>query len=134
MNLPDKKYSIILADPPWDVKRGPEYASNGASRILTYPTMSVEAIRTLPVKGIADVDCKLFLWTINKYLREAFDVIASWGFTYSTTLVWAKTPNGIGLGGTFSLTTEYLLFASKGKIGADKRWDTTWWNAKRGKH
>ena len=37
--MPDKKYQIIYADPPWDVKRGPEYNSNGKSRILTYPTI-----------------------------------------------------------------------------------------------
>jgi len=49
-------------------------------------------------------------------------------------LVWCKNPNGIGLGGTFSLTTEFLLFGVKGKVGATKRYDTTWWLEKRGRH
>lgn len=129
-----KKYQIIYADPPWEVNRGPEYNSNGASRILTYPTMPMKDIVNLPVKNLAEDNCKLFIWTINKYLPETFDVIKAWGFKYSTTLVWCKNPNGIGLGGTFSLTTEYLIFASKGKIGASKRHDTSWWLEKRGRH
>ena len=129
-----KKYQIIYADPPWEVKRGPEYNSNGASRSLTYPTMTIDEIKKLPVKSVVSDNCKLFLWGINKYLPETFEVMKEWGFRYSTMLVWCKNPNGIGLGGTFSLTTEYLLFGVKGKVGALKRHDTTWWIEKRGRH
>lgn len=38
------KYQIIYADPPWDVMRGPGWATNGISKPLPYPTMSVEEI------------------------------------------------------------------------------------------
>jgi len=129
-----KKYQIIYADPPWEVKRGPEYNSNGASRVLTYPIMKMEDIFKLPIQELTDKNCKLFLWGINKYLPETFEVMKRWGFKYSTMLVWCKNPNGIGLGGTFSLTNEYLLFGVKGKVGASKRHDTTWWLEKRGRH
>ena len=132
--FPNKKYDVIYADPPWEVKRGPDYGSNQASRVLTYPTMTLEKIRKLPISTIANKNCRLFMWSINKYLPDAFDIIKEWGFKYSTTLVWVKNPNGIGLGGTFSLTTEYLLFAYRGKCEAEKRFDTTWWLEKRGKH
>ena len=68
-----KKYNIIYADPPWDVKAGPEWNSNGKSRDLVYPTMSIEDIKNMQVKEIADKNCHLYLWTINKYLREIMD-------------------------------------------------------------
>ncbi len=129
-----EKYQVIYADPPWEVKRGPEYNSNGASRVLTYPTMPMKDIIDLPIKELADTNCKLFLWGINKYLTETFEVMKQWGFKFSTMLVWCKNPNGIGLGGTFSLTTEYLLFGVKGKVGASRRHDTSWWLEKRGRH
>jgi len=132
--FPDKKYQVIYADPPWLVGRGPDWGSNEASRPLTYPTMSLAEIRKLPVKDISGRNCKLFMWTINKYLGEAITIMKEWGFKYSTTLVWCKKPNGIGLGGTFSLTTEFLLFGYRGKCGALKRYDTTWWIYKRGRH
>jgi len=132
--FPNKKYQIIYADPPWEVKAGPPWASNGKSRNLTYPTMTLEEIKHLPIKDISDKECVLFLWTINKYIEQSYQVAKFWGFKPSTLLVWCKNPNGIGLGGTFSLTTEFLLFAWKGKCGAKNRYDTTWWIEKRGKH
>uniref|UniRef100_A0A6M3L1D4 Putative methyltransferase n=1 Tax=viral metagenome TaxID=1070528 RepID=A0A6M3L1D4_9ZZZZ len=132
--FPNKKYQIIYADPPWEVKAGPGWASNGKSRNLVYPTMTLEEIKHLPVKDISDKECILFLWTINKYIEQSYQITRFWGFKPSTLLIWCKNPNGIGLGGTFSLTTEYLLFAWKGKCGAEKRYDTTWWIEKRGRH
>ena len=82
-----KKYQVIYADPPWEVKRGPEYNSNGASRVLTYPTMKMDDIYNLPIKSISDDNCKLFLWGINKYMPETYELLKHWGFKYSTTLV-----------------------------------------------
>lgn len=129
-----KKYSIIYADPPWDVKAGPPWASNGISQKLDYPTMSIDEIKSLPIREMRDNPCRLFLWTINKYLKESFDILEIWDFKFSTMLTWCKKSNGLGLGGTFSLTTEFLLFGYYGKVGNKKRYDTTWWEVKRGKH
>ena len=127
-------YRTIVADPPWDVGRGPEWASNGRSRPLTYPTMGLDDIARLPVRDLAEKNAHLYLWTINAYLEEAFDIARLWGFRPSTTLVWCKPPNGIGLGGTYSLTTEFVLFCRRGVLPATTRIDTTWWEWKRGKH
>lgn len=132
--FPDKKYDVIYADPPWDVKAGPGWSSNGKSRDLIYPTMTLKQIEELPVNSLCAKNCRLFLWTINKYLPDAFNLMKSWGFKFSTMLIWCKNPNGIGLGGTFSLTNEYLLFGHKGKVEALKRHDTTWFLEKRGRH
>ena len=129
-----KKYKTIVADPPWEVGRGPPWNSNLASRPLTYPTMTLEQIKKLNVKDYADDGCVLYLWTINKYLEHAYDVARSWGFKPSTVLVWCKNPHGIGLGGTYCLTTEYCLFATRGGVNQKMRIDTTWFNYKRGRH
>ena len=134
LKLLDKKYNIIYADPPWEVLRGCEWNSNGKSRPLPYPTMSLKEIKELPVRDISSNNCKLFIWTINKYLPDVFDVIKSWGFKYSTTLLWNKKPMGIGLGGTFTTNTEYLIFAYKGKQNAIKKYDGCWFEQPRGVH
>jgi hypothetical protein len=47
MDLPNKKYNIIYADPPWNIKTGPDWNSNGKARDLIYPTMSLEEISNL---------------------------------------------------------------------------------------
>jgi N6-adenosine-specific RNA methylase IME4 len=129
-----KKYQIIYADPPWQVKAGPGWASSGKSRDLEYPTMTLEEIKNLPVKNISEDNSVLFLWTINKYLRESYDVAEAWGFKVSCALTWCKPRHGLGLGGAFVQTTEHLLYARRGSVPTQKRIDTTWFEHKRLKH
>ena len=43
-------------------------------------------------------------------------MVEAWGFTYSTTLVWAKRLMGGGLGGAYRINTEFCLFARRGKL------------------
>jgi N6-adenosine-specific RNA methylase IME4 len=57
---------------------------------MPYASMSIEEIRQLPVQKLADPDCRLFLWTTNRFLPHAFEVMAAWGFRYRQTLVWHK--------------------------------------------
>jgi N6-adenosine-specific RNA methylase IME4 len=128
------KYRTIVADPPWHVGAGPVWASNGPSRKLEYPTMSFEEIMDLPVKALAAPGAHLYIWTINAYLERTYDLAREWGFKPSTLLTWAKPPNGIGLGGTYSLTTEHVLFARRGTCKALERVDSTWWLWPRGRH
>jgi N6-adenosine-specific RNA methylase IME4 len=133
-------YRCIVVDPPWDQKGGGPHVgregfgdATGASKPMPYRTMSLAGIRALPVAALADPDgCHLYLWTTNGFLRHAFDVMLAWGFSYSTTLVWAKTPMGGGLGGdAFGIATEFVLFGRRGALPALSRFDRTWFNWKR---
>ena len=108
------KYRTIVADPPWDVLGGPRWASNGRSQPLDYPVMNVDDIAALPVRRMADDASHLYLWTINCYIEEAYDIARAWGFKPSTLLTWCKKPHGLGLGGAYVLTTEHVLFARRG--------------------
>jgi N6-adenosine-specific RNA methylase IME4 len=85
---------------------------------LPYNLMTLEQIRTLPVRGLAAPDgARLFLWTTNRYLPEAFVVIAAWGFTYKQTLVWHKTGNPSPFGGSVAPNhAEFLLVAQRGEV------------------
>lgn len=137
-------YSVIYADPPWTTKAGRtlgEYTKqNGiqvfkgkddAARELEYPTMTIEEIKKLPIHEIAAENAHLYIWTTNQYLPHSFEIIRAWGFTYSTTLVWAKKSFGGGLGGTFKINTEFLLFARKGTLAALQTNPSTWYQVKR---
>ena len=128
------RYATIVADPPWDVKRGPDWGSGGPSRALPYPTMSLEEIADLPVRELADKRAHLYLWTINAYIEDTYEIARLWGFRPVVLLTWAKTPHGIGLGGTFVQTTEHVLFARRGILKAGERVDSTWWQWQRGEH
>jgi N6-adenosine-specific RNA methylase IME4 len=138
-------YATIVADPPWKVSAGRTIGAyevrdgkqlfgvrNNAARKLAYPSMSVEQIKALQVEAIAALDAHLYLWTVNRYLDEAFDVARAWGFKFSTLLTWAKNPMGGGLGGdAFGISTEYCLFCRRGSLSAKERIGTTWFNWKR---
>lgn len=131
-----KKYKIIYADPPWDLGKGGDghwNLKNGKDRV-TYQTMTLEEITALPVKEIADKDSHLYLWTINKYLEQSYEVARRWGFKPSCVITWCKKPHGLGLGGAFVQTTEHLLFCRRGKMPTNERVDTTWVEHKRLRH
>lgn len=112
----NNKYQIIYADPAWD------YWSGGAkNQSLHYRTMSLEQIKSLPIKRISDDNCILFLWVTYPILKDAFNVIESWGFNYSTAgFVWVKKNSGgtnfFGLGSWTRANTELCLIATKGSI------------------
>ena len=98
---------------------------------MSYPTMSVEEIKSIPVHTLANDNCELYLWTTQRYLPDSFDVIDAWGFRYCQILTWCKKPMGTGQGGVYTPTTEFLLLGRKGKMPSVTRIDTTWWQIKR---
>lgn len=140
----DLKYNVIYADCPWNTKAGRPLKGykmkNGKqlfiptsqkSKDLPYPTMTIDEMENLDVKSITADNAHLYFWTTNQYLPKAFQIIEKWGFKYSTTLVWAKKPLGGGLGGTFKITTEFLIFATKGSLKANEMVIGTWFDVKR---
>jgi N6-adenosine-specific RNA methylase IME4 len=131
------RYRTIVADPPWHygkfgvgrIPQGTEH--DGRATPMPYGTMTVDEIKALPVESLAEEDAHLYLWTTQRYLRDAFAVVDAWGFKYSATLVWAKTPMPTMIGGAFRPSTEFILFARRGSLEPLKREVTQWWNWKR---
>ena len=59
--------------------------------------MSIEKLCALPVSEIAEKDCALFLWATFPQLKEALQLIKTWGFQYKTVaFVWLKTNKKAG--------------------------------------
>jgi N6-adenosine-specific RNA methylase IME4 len=135
------RYRTIVADPPWPVSdygaRSPSRAGFWAERHdgleipVPYERMSTEEIAALPVAELAEPDAHLYLWAVNQFLPEAYDVARAWGFRPSSLLTWCKAPRGMGMGGAFVNTTEFLLFARRGSLPHTARVETTWFNWKR---
>ena len=83
--------------------------------------MSIDDIRNLPVRELADKNCILFMWVTFPTLREAFSVIDAWGFTYKTVaFAWVKQNKKTsslfwGMGYWTRSNAEICLLATKGK-------------------
>jgi len=128
MELPNKKYQIIYADPPWRfknwsmaelAKRGEKWARrNGRS---PYNVMDNDDIYKMPIADLADKNCILFLWATYPKLQEAIETVKSWGFTYKTVaFTWVKKNRKsegfhFGLGYWTRGNPEICLLATRGK-------------------
>jgi len=117
MELPNKKYNIIYADPPW------AYRNMGNIQALAnqhYNTMKQEDIEKLPIQDLADENCILFLWATFPKIQEALNTIKAWGFEYKTVgFTWIKKnknmTNFFGVGWYTKSNAEVCLIGVKGK-------------------
>jgi N6-adenosine-specific RNA methylase IME4 len=116
----DRRFATILADPPWQFtnrtgKMAPEH-----KRLARYRTLSFDEIASLPISSIAADTAHLYLWVPNALLPEGLRVLAAWGFSYKSNLVWHKVrkdggSDGRGVGFYFRNVTEMILFGVRGK-------------------
>lgn len=112
--LPDSKYRVIYADPPWqygDNRAGLEGLSQTAAADH-YPTMSVAELSTLDVRSLAADDAVLFCWATFPLLPDALEVVRAWGFKYKTAFVWSKGRSNFGHYHTAD--AELLLVCTRG--------------------
>lgn len=111
-------YSTIVADPPWHYDdRLLDFEKGSTKRApFHYSTMTVDEIARLPVMDLAAPGAHLYLWTTNQHLFQARDIAYGWGFDPTQVLVWAKPPSGLGPGGVFANTTEFVIYARRSVV------------------
>ena len=122
--MTNKKYKIILADPPWsynDKMSGPSFSFGPK-----YETQSKQWISKLPIREISENNCCLFLWVTSPLLDEGISVMEDWGFKYKTiAFCWSKyTKNGnlvSNLGRWTMGNIELCLLGVKGKPNSWRR-------------
>ena len=127
--LPNKKYQVIYADPPWDYGWKMQYdktvlkEENGgfekkiflSSAEFKYPTIKLKDLKKLDVSSIADDDCILFMWTTGPQMANSIELGKAWGFEYKTVaFVWDKMVHNPG---RYTLSqTEFVLAFKRGKF------------------
>lgn len=111
------RYQVIYADPPWaytNKRTGGSHTSGAAQK---YSTLTPAEVAALPVSRLVQLPATLWLWATVPLLPEILPVMAAWGFTYKTTLVWHKTGRR-GMGYWFRGEAELLLFGIRGNVRA----------------
>ena len=127
--LPDKKYQVIYADPPWDYGGKMQYDKTTiksenvgfekkifiSSATFKYPTLKLNQLKELNVASISDDDCILFMWTTGPQMANSIELGVAWGFEYKTVaFVWDKMIHNPG---RYTLSqTEFVLAFKKGKF------------------
>ena len=118
MILPNKKYKILLIDPPWSYEDKAKAGNRGAES--HYDVMSLQEIKNLHIKQISDDDSVLFLWATFPLLNQAIHIMEPWGFEYKTVaFTWIKTTNTgsffMGMGNWTRSNAELCLLGVRGK-------------------
>lgn len=117
--LPNDRFAIIYADPPWDYKGQLQHAGAGngdtGGAVRHYPTVTLDALKTLPVSDIAEDDSLLFLWATSPHLDQAIELGKAWGFEWATiAFIWDKQKVNPGF---YTLSQcELCLVFKRGKI------------------
>lgn len=117
--LPNRKYSIVYADPPWDYKGQTQH--NGAGGRATggarshYSTVKLADLKRLNVSSICAPDCLLFMWTSSPHADQAMELLKAWGFAWATVgFIWHKGKTNPGF---YTLSEcEICYIGKKGKI------------------
>jgi len=73
------KFSVIMADPPWDIHME-----------LPYGTMSDDEMRQLPVPGLQD-EGLIFLWVTGRAMELGRECLKLWGYERVDEIIWVKT-------------------------------------------
>ncbi len=107
---PPEEYEILVVDPPWPYGNQDNYDAGGFRGTTTYPEISIEKLKQLQLPS-AD-NAILWLWTTNKFMRHAYELLDAWGFEEKTILTWGK--NKMGTGRWLRSKTEHCILAIKG--------------------
>lgn len=118
--ISDKKYDLIMADPPWAFKTRSQKGVTKKGAGGQYDLMTLDDIKGMPVSDIASDNCLLWLWATNPMLPQAFEVLSSWGFAFKTAGHWVKrTKHGklaFGTGYILRCAGEPFLIGTRGAV------------------
>lgn len=124
MSLPLGTYHTLVVDPPWPMKKIERDVRPKQDGDFEYPTMSLDQIKggfleasdgdSRRIKDFAKDDAHLYLWTTQKFLPAAIEIIKAWDFRYQCILTWRKNVGFTPYSWMYS--TEHVVFASRGSL------------------
>lgn len=115
------RYRTIVADPPWPITM--RMGAGGRRARVTevpYTTLTLDAIKALPVAERAADEAHLYLWSTRRLFREgqAAEVARAWGFEPVSEIIWGlRNP---GMGGFSGNGHEPILLAQRGGLSWPK--------------
>lgn len=89
----NKKYGIIYTDPPWQQTKGNlRKCRPNQGKTLDYQTMDLQSIMEHQKQAytMADDKCNIFMWTIDKFIRDVEEEMTRGGIAYTQGLCGIK--------------------------------------------
>jgi N6-adenosine-specific RNA methylase IME4 len=110
-------FDLIMVDPPWSFAN---WSARGEAKnpSAQYECQPLDWIKALPMDALAAENCLLWLWATNPMLPQALEVMAAWGFSFTTSGTWVKrTKHGkiaFGTGYVLRCASEPFLIGRRG--------------------
>ena len=111
--MKNKKYQIIVADPPWPMGKIVRRVRPNQKSGMDYSLMTLKEINRINVSNICDNNCILFLWCVDSMMMSGRRLLLNWGFNYHCTMAWHKNTGPTMWG--FRRNCEFILVGFKGK-------------------
>lgn len=116
----NKKYKVIYADPPWYYANNKKRQKYGGAAMAHYPMVKLDELKRLPIQSICEDASILFLWATFPRLKDALELMESWGFIYRTIgFCWikkfknGKIESGRGMGFFTKENAEVCLIGTR---------------------
>lgn len=130
---PTDVYRCVVMDPPWPMQKV-DREVRPAQADLDYDTWTLQDIQDIPLGSFTDDASHLWLWTTQKHLESAEDIVIGWGFKRLVTMTWCKT-GGPQPAGLPQYDSEFVILARKGGLEfLETKNFGTWFEARRREH
>jgi len=108
-------YRTIVIDPSWPIEKIERDVRRQQTPSLGYESvpMTIDAIKGTKLPFAKN--CHIYLWTTQKFLPIAFEIVEAWEVNYIQTLVWHKNV-GFTPFGLFMNNVEFVLFGRRGNL------------------
>jgi N6-adenosine-specific RNA methylase IME4 len=109
------RYRTIVIDPPWPMQKIDRVVAPNQTG-FDYETMDANDLLAFGDTVLADKtaeDCHCFLWTTQKFLPLALELLDEWNFRYVLTMVWHKS-GGFQPHGLPQYNCEFVVYARQG--------------------
>ena len=111
--IPPGPWRCIVIDPPWPVRKMDREAFPHQGDTLDYQTMTLDAIRDLPVPALVDQrGAHVYLWVTQSTLRDGLALFDGWGIRHECLMTWVK-PSGLSPF-SWQYDAEHVIFGRAG--------------------
>lgn len=111
-----RSYGCVIADPPWRFElyspAGEEKSAQAQYSCMDLPGLK-QFGRDIQLDFLCAPDCGMLMWGTCPMAPQAFDLLAAWGFRFTSMGVWGKT-NGFGPGYWYRGAAEFWLLGLRG--------------------
>ena len=135
-----RSYGCVIADPPW---RFELYSKEGEEKSAQaqYDCMDMAGLkrfgREINLDFLCAPDCAMLMWATFPMLPQGLELLAEWGFRYTSGGAWAKaddTAIDFGAGYWYRCAAELWLFGLRGQPAVCTRSERNLILQRRGAH